>query len=115
MGFTSRYAYLTASKLCGKLIDTYFTKGIMDILGPFDELTTDLSSQFYPSLSKVIPSVKLIERHLAHVRTSVEQPCLIQLVDDLLREMKDRFGTVEGNTSSASATFLDPRYDSLVT
>ncbi len=49
--------------------------GVNEILKPFDEVTTDLSSQFYSSLSKVIPLIKFLQPNLRamHIDMPVAQ------------------------------------------
>lgn len=42
----------------------------MVVLLPFEETTTELSSQFYSSLSKVIPAVKILLRRLSSLVTT---------------------------------------------
>ena len=46
------------------------------LLTPFEKITTNLSSQLYPSISKVIPSIRLMENTLQDVIptfTSIDQ------------------------------------------
>ncbi len=37
--------------------------GVVSMLKPFDEVTTVLSSQFYTSISKIIPSIKILQHN----------------------------------------------------
>ena len=56
--------------------------GAIEILSPFEEATTDLSSQFYSSLSKVIPCVKIIQQKLSELISSEYNPWLLNLLND---------------------------------
>jgi len=56
-------------------------KALIQVLDPFEELTTELSSQDYPSLSKVIPSVSLLNEHLEGLEDL--PPSVVLLVFDL--------------------------------
>ena len=85
--------------------ETLYTS--MGLLLPFEELTRDLSSQLYPSLSKVVPSVKLIQNFLATISPVTYAPCLIELIESLREEMNRRFGVF--NTAHLISTYLDPR------
>lgn len=87
-----------------------FSLGAVEILKPFDEITTDLSFQTYPSLSKVIPAVRLLERHLMSLEGKAGTvSCLKDLIRELLTELSHRFRMVENNTPLTLSTFLDPR------
>ncbi len=54
--------------------------GAIDIMSSFEEATADLSSQFYPSLSKVIPCVKIIQAKLSGLVSTEFNPWLINLL-----------------------------------
>lgn len=83
--------------------------GVIEVLTPFEETTTDLSSQYYPSISKVIPSIKILQRRLADVITTEYNPWLINLIGDLRTNVAERFISAERETSYLITTFLDPR------
>ena len=53
--------------------------GVAEILKPFDEITTDLSSQYYPSISKVIPSIRILD----HPRLSFLSTKLVARMNDI--------------------------------
>ena len=77
------------------------------LLTPFEEITTNLSSQHYPSISKLIPSIRLMENTLQDVIptfTSIDQ-----LKKDILANMSNRFLHVEDVTPLYVSTYLDPR------
>jgi hypothetical protein len=61
---------------------------VVEILKPFDELTKDLSSQNYPSISKVIPSTVLVTKWLNNINKNIYVDCLKQLTTFQLRGLK---------------------------
>ncbi|XP_045028534.1 E3 SUMO-protein ligase ZBED1-like [Daphnia magna] len=54
----------------------------LELLQPFDEVTTALSSLHYPSISEVIPSIRLVIAFLNRRKEVIS--CLAQLNEDLL-------------------------------
>ncbi len=84
--------------------------GAIEILSPFEEATADLSSQFYPSLSKVIPCVKILQAKLSGLVSTEFNPWLINLLNDLRHNLGERFITLEREIKFVVSTFLDPRY-----
>lgn len=88
----------------------------VEILKPFDELTKDLSSQNYPSISKVIPSIVLVTKWLNNINKNIYVDCLKQLLTFLITGLKERFEdsqkTCTHSTPHLIATYLDPRYES---
>lgn len=84
----------------------------MELLQPFDEITADLSSQHYPSISKVIPSIRLVMHFLNRRKEDIS--CLAQLNLDLLSLLSTRFSiTLKYSTPHLIATYLDPRFKKL--
>lgn len=86
--------------------------GVAEILKPFDEVTTDLSSQFYPSISKVIPSIRILQHNLGAINIDANCPILtiFEMKSDLLGNLMDRFNiTMESSTAHLVSTFLDLR------
>ena len=86
--------------------------GVAEILKPFDEVTTDLSSQYYPSISKVIPSIRILQHNLGsmHFDASCTILAIFEMKSDLLKNIFDRFNlTMENSTAHLVTTFLDPR------
>jgi hypothetical protein len=61
---------------------------VVEILKPFDELTKDLSSQNYQSISKVIPSTVLVTKWLNNINKNIYVDCLKQLTTFQLRGLK---------------------------
>ncbi|KAI9559424.1 hypothetical protein GHT06_013412 [Daphnia sinensis] len=79
------------------------------MLNPFDEVTTDLSSQYYPSISKVIPSIRILQHNLGALNITGCCPILKKMSSDLLTNINDRFHiTTEKSTVHLVTTFLDP-------
>jgi hypothetical protein len=52
--------------------------GATEIISPFEEATTD---QFYPSISKVIPCVKIIQQKLSELISLECNPWLLNLLN----------------------------------
>lgn len=84
--------------------------GAIKILEPFHRVTADLSSQFYPSLSKVIPSIRILHLNLSQIGDSEFHQTLKDLLRGLRTNMKDRFDLLlSTSTAHLVSTFLDPR------
>nr|CAH0103384.1 unnamed protein product [Daphnia galeata] len=88
--------------------------GVAEILKPFDEVTTYLSSQYYPSISKtvVILSIRILQHNLGsmHFDASCTILAIFEMKSDLLDYISDRFNmTTESSTAHLVSTFLDPR------
>ena len=83
--------------------------GMVTILTPFEEVTTELSSQFYPSLSKLLPVVKLLILRLNSFVANEYNPWLINLLNALKDGMAQRFSQIDRNVSALIASYLDPR------
>ena len=77
------------------------------LLSPFDEITTNLSSQHYPSILKVIPAVRIMEQTLQDVIPTIAS--LDQLKKDILSGLSSRFQGLEDVTPLLLSTYLDPR------
>ena len=77
------------------------------LLSPFDEITTNLSSQHYPSVSKVIPAVRLMEQTLQDVIPTFAS--VDRLKKDILSGWSSRFQGLEDVTPLLLSTYLDPR------
>jgi hypothetical protein len=79
-------------------------------LKPFDDITKDLSSQFYPSLSKVIPSIRILQHNLAVIQQTAYNKELEKLILDLTENITTRFDlSLRKLTSTLVTTYLDPR------
>jgi hypothetical protein len=77
------------------------------LLAPFEEITTDLSSQHYPSVSKVIPAIRLLEHALEDIQPTFAS--IGQLKRDISVDISNRFQYVENVTPLLVSTYLDPR------
>jgi hypothetical protein len=82
----------------------------LSILEPFEEATRELSSSLYPSLSKIIPIVRLLLRSLDQPSEETDRfVCLMLLKEDLKNNLENRFSNIEEHQMKAMATYLDPR------
>uniref|UniRef100_A0A1X7SJE7 HAT C-terminal dimerisation domain-containing protein n=1 Tax=Amphimedon queenslandica TaxID=400682 RepID=A0A1X7SJE7_AMPQE len=96
---------LDRKDLC--LNNTELLEDAVNLLAPFEAETTEISSEKYVSLSKVIPIVRSLQKLTMASRSKSI------LRDKLIANTAHRFGTVENNYLLASATFLDPRFKKL--
>ena len=78
-------------------------KKAVEILKPFESATTEMSSQKYVSISKIIPLPKSLQQ-IASGNTS---PLDVRKI--LVDQMPQRFVNMEGNLL-AKATLLDPHF-----
>ena len=76
------------------------------LLSPFDEITTNLSSQHYPSVSKVIPAVRLMDLTIQDIIPTFA--LVNQLKKDILSGLSSRFQGLEDVTPLLLSTYLDP-------
>ncbi|GFR91484.1 zinc finger BED domain-containing protein 4 [Elysia marginata] len=79
---------------------------MVNVLTPFDLATREMSGEKYPSLSKMLPTVRQIMEFLA-----TEEPSSLR--DHLQAEMRRRFTGLQDNVTLCAATFLDPRFKKL--
>ncbi|KZS13406.1 Uncharacterized protein APZ42_021473 [Daphnia magna] len=84
--------------------------GAKALLKPFDILTQDKSSQYYPSISKVLPSIRLLQEHLTEIRNHELNDVLIMMCSALNLNMKDRFVEFYQNSSHIVSSYLNPRF-----
>ncbi len=90
--------------------DLKILAGARDILKPFNDITRDLSSQFYPSLSKVIPSIRILLHNLAAITLTDYNLDLEAFIKDLTDNINIRFDqSLRKLTSTLVTTYLDPR------
>ncbi|KAK4017286.1 hypothetical protein OUZ56_032233 [Daphnia magna] len=81
--------------------------GAAILLKPFDILTQDLSSQYYPSLSKVLPSIVQIQDHLKEIEGIEFNDVFIVMNSALNLNLKYRFNEFYNNTAHTLATYID--------
>ena len=72
------------------------------ILGPFENVTRELSSDKYTSVSKIVPISQCLQRLVSNEMTT--RPLAVYLVT----EMKGRFLGMEANKILSLSTLLDP-------
>lgn len=90
--------------------DLKILAGAREILKPFNDITKDLSSQFYPSLSKVIPSIRILLHNLAAITLTGYNLDLEAFIKDLTDNINIRFDqSLRKLTSTLVTTYLDPR------
>lgn len=90
--------------------DLKILAGARDILKPFNDITRDLSSQFYPSLSKVIPSIRILLHNLAAITLTGYNLDLEAFIKDFTDNINIRFDqSLRKLTSTLVTTYLDPR------
>ena len=102
---TTTLCLLEKRELC--LDNTNVIHDAVQLLAPFEAVTTEVSTEYFASLSKVIPMVRSLQK-LTITSTSKSV-----LRETLLANMAHRFATVEHNNILAASTFLDPRFKKL--
>ena len=83
-------------------------KAAITALQPFEEVTREISTEKFVSLSKIIPLTSLLMK--ASVAMALQGN---SLADKLLQQSIRRFSNSEKNFSLSASTFLDPRFKSL--
>ena len=83
-----------------------FIKEMIELLRPFENVTTDISSEMYVSASKIIPVARGLQRITSQ---SISLFCS-DLRDHLLSQMATRFSNLEEKHVIAIATLFDPRF-----
>ena len=102
---TTTLCLLDRKDLC--LNNTELLQDAVSLLAPFEAITTEISSEKYVSLSKIIPIVRSLHK------LTVASKSKSALREKLIANTAHRFGTVESNHTLAAATFLDPRFKKL--
>lgn len=87
---------------------------ILPILKPFNDITTEMSTEKAVTLSKVIVYCKIMINHISKhhappVISTYLEP-VQQLVKKLHVEIYKRFGDIESSVLHSEATVLDPRF-----
>ena len=84
--------------------------GVRDILKPFDDVTRDLSSQYYPFFSKVIPSIRILLFNIGVMQPMLRNTELDKFIKDLTDNFKSRSDqSLRKLTSTLVTTYLDLR------
>ncbi|RXN32920.1 zinc finger BED domain-containing 1-like protein [Labeo rohita] len=87
------------------------SREILEIIKPFEEVTTEVSAEKFVTVSKVILMTRGLQRIVARFQRNPSKfDPVKKLVDSLMSEMTKRFGRVEHNEKLADATCLDPRF-----
>ena len=86
-------------------------KELIDILRPFEQMTSDISGESYVTISRIIPLVSSMRLILAKKHPN---DCVIkEVVGSLIRGIEKRFNGIESNKNFAYATLLDPRFKNI--
>ena len=99
---TTTLCLLDKKDLC--LDNIELMQDALGLLASFESVTTEVSSEAYVSLSKVIPLVRSLQK------LTISSTSKSQLRDKLIANIAYQFGTVENNHLLAASTFLDPRF-----
>lgn len=89
-------------------LEVDYIKEIIQLLRPFKEATTILSGEAYVTGSEIIPVKYILIDTLKSCQPVSEVG--YRMKEALIRELKDRFASIEDNPLLAIATILDPRY-----
>lgn len=82
------------------------------VLQPFKDVTEELSSEKYISLSKLIPMIGILKNHLINVMRKISIVQIITFAASLSNGLDKRFNQIEFNEHASIATYLDPRFKS---
>ena len=88
-------------------VDWVVISEILSVLAPFEEITRDLSSQYYPSVSKAIAAARELQIELDKLQCSSFDAMLHK--DGLRDNIRRRFANIETSTPLLITTYLDPR------
>lgn len=99
---------LLRSELTLNESDWAIIEGILPLLSPFYEITTEISAEKNVTLSKVIVLCNLLKSFLQKHDSSNQKIVAVQSV--LKKGMEDRFKDIENNILYAECTILDPRF-----
>ncbi|XP_037958832.1 zinc finger BED domain-containing protein 4-like [Teleopsis dalmanni] len=95
--------------------DCCIIKEILNILKPFEQITTEMSSENNVTLSKVINFVRGLNAVLTKLSKEITSIEGKKMADTLKDSISTRFVNLEGNSLMATAAFLDPRVQSEIT
>ncbi|CAH1979242.1 unnamed protein product [Acanthoscelides obtectus] len=83
-------------------------KEIILLLKPLEFITNELSGESYVTISKVIPLINCLMHNIETI--NLETDIFLEAKQQLVAELKKRFGKIEFNSIIAMATILDPRF-----
>ncbi|KAI7792078.1 putative zinc finger BED domain-containing protein 1-like [Triplophysa rosa] len=87
------------------------SREILDIIKPFEEVTTEVSAEKFVTASEVILMTRGLHRIVTRYQRNPSSSVPVKrLVDSLMLDMTKRFGKVEHIEKLADATCLDPRF-----
>ncbi|KAL4119982.1 hypothetical protein QTP88_012732 [Uroleucon formosanum] len=89
----------------------FVAKEIMILLKPFEAATKELCGQNYVTASKVIPLLHCLIKKIEPIE--INNVISIDFKNNLLKNLKTRFGRVEYLEILSIATILDPRFKTL--
>lgn len=78
------------------------------VLKPLEIMTTELSAEKYPTVSKIIPLVRGVQINLRNKKPQTTTGSDLQ--HNILKQINERLGKVELLDIPAAATLLDPRF-----
>ncbi|XP_033253302.1 zinc finger BED domain-containing protein 1-like [Drosophila miranda] len=82
--------------------------GVLPVLQPFSEITTEISAEKDVTLSNVIIMATLLHQSIA--KAIPKDDFLRAVVEKLKEQLTVRFGDLENNILYAESTILDPRF-----
>lgn len=85
---------------------------MVEVLKPFEEITTDISGEQYVTISRIIPLISSIKDILSKSRPHTN--LALDLVNRLTRNLSERFKDIERTKLFAYATLLDPRFKKIL-
>nr|CAD7194659.1 unnamed protein product [Timema douglasi] len=84
--------------------------GIVEVMRPFAEATTEACGNAYPTASMIIPILHCLEATtLAHIQKN-ELVSAVPFARSLLKSLKSRFALYKMDEINALCTIVDPRY-----
>jgi len=91
--------------------ELFSAKEVMNLLKPFEAATKELSGQNYVTGSKIIPLMHCLAKKIDPI--TVTSVVSSNLKENLINNLKTRFGRVEYLEILSIATILDPRFKML--
>ncbi|XP_055522567.1 E3 SUMO-protein ligase ZBED1-like [Wyeomyia smithii] len=104
----STLALLDSSRCALETDDWEIIRQSMEVLRPFNDVTTEISSEKTGSLSKTTVMARLLSRQLRYSDSAFSQ--VKKLITELGEGLKARFGERESNELISQAILLDPRF-----
>lgn len=86
----------------------------LQALSAFNHATVKLSAEKVVTASKIIPIVRMRFYKINEKAQKLTSPTAIELTNNLIKNLKKCFGTVESLRTLAKATLSDPRFKTVV-